>query len=87
MPPAHQNALLLESKHGAFVVRQKTVPTPGPGQILVRIEAAALNPLDWKIQAYGIDWVPLPAVLGTDAAGVVVALGEGVWNFAEGDRV
>lgn len=72
--------------------RVEEVPTPvaGPGEILIRVEASAVNPFDlilrqgWMAQIIPL---PLPAVLGSDAAGTVVALGTGVNTFRVGDRV
>ncbi|MEP6506031.1 MAG: zinc-dependent alcohol dehydrogenase family protein, partial [Betaproteobacteria bacterium] len=62
---------------------------PGPGQVLVKIHASGVNPLDTKIRAGQAAHArqPLPAVLGGDLAGVVAALGEGVTGFAIGDAV
>ena len=66
-----------------------TVPVPqiSPGEILVRVEATALNPVDWKIWWNGIIVKDFPAILGTDGAGVVIEVGEGVTNVVKGDRV
>ena len=85
--PSHQKALLLQSKLGQFAVDAVPVSKPGSGEILVKVEAAALNPLDWKIQAYGLIVEKYPAVLGFDGAGTVVEVGEDVTSFAVGDRV
>lgn len=82
-----QNALFLESKQGQFVVRQRPVPTPGPGQLLVKVYATALNPVDWKIQELGIFVDKFPAILGSDIAGEVVDVGQGVTGFTKGQRV
>lgn len=72
-------------------LRLRAVPTPsaGPGQVLVRVRAAGLNPLDTKIRAGQAAHAkhPLPAVLGIDMAGVVEAVGEGVTGFKPGDEV
>ncbi|PFH48317.1 hypothetical protein AMATHDRAFT_150193 [Amanita thiersii Skay4041] len=87
MAPSQQKALFLDSKFGKFVLGTTDVPKPGPGEILVKIKAAALNPIDWKIQKYGIFVEKFPAILGTDMAGEVEQLGEGVTGFAVGDRV
>jgi NADPH2:quinone reductase len=63
-------------------------PTPGPGQVLVRVEAAGLNPVDaFAVSgARPLGWSP-PAVLAWDAAGTVEALGEGVDEFRVGQPV
>ncbi|KAK7438618.1 hypothetical protein VKT23_017951 [Stygiomarasmius scandens] len=86
---SQQKALLLESKQGSFVVSTTfPKPTSAPaGELLVKIQAAALNPVDWKIQAIGIFVENYPAVLGTDIAGDVEDVGEGVTGFSKGDRV
>jgi len=79
-------ALFLTEKFGALEVGTKARPSPGPGEILVREVAVGLNPLDWKIQAYGLFATEFPAILGRDAAGEVEAVGEGVTQFKKGDR-
>ncbi len=63
-------------------------PTPGPGQVLVRIRGVSLNYRDLLIATgqYGRGAV-LPRVLGSDGAGEVVAIGTGVTSWAVGDRV
>ncbi|KAH9949996.1 chaperonin 10-like protein [Amylocystis lapponica] len=84
---AQQKALLLQSKMGAFAVGSVDVPVAGPGQLLVKIQAAALNPIEWKIQSWGLFVEKFPSVPGTDNAGIVEQVGEGVTGFAKGDRV
>lgn len=71
--------------HAADVAR----PVAGAHQVLVRIRAAGLNPLDAKIRAgkAAHAQAQLPAVLGIDMAGVVEAVGPGVQGFAIGDEV
>ncbi len=65
-------------------------PTPGPAQVLVRVHATSVNPVDWK-QASGDIRLYMPAkfpfVPGYDLAGEVLALGPGVTTFAVGDRL
>lgn len=65
-------------------------PVPGPGELLIAVYAAGVNPVDWKVRA-GMhrDFLPLdlPAVLGREAAGVVEEVGEGVTGFSVGDPV
>lgn len=85
--PTEQKALFLSGPKGRFVTRNTTVPSPGTGEILVEIHATALNPVDWKIKAYNFLIEEYPAILGTDAAGIVKAVGKGVKNFKVGDRV
>jgi NADPH:quinone reductase len=62
-------------------------PEPGPGQLLLKLRAAGMNPMD-RMLATG-DWKPMPAtfpmVLGADCAGVVEQLGEGASRFPVGD--
>lgn len=85
--PGTQKALFLESKFGEFNLRENEIPTPGPGQLLVKHEVSALNPVDWKIQKLGMFVEDFPALIGTDIAGVVEELGEGVSGYAKGDKV
>jgi len=65
-------------------------PTPGPGQLLVRIEAAALNPFDLKLISGAVGEmvaVTFPYRIGMDGSGVVVGNGGSVSGFADGDAV
>ncbi|MGW1182000.1 NADP-dependent oxidoreductase [Streptomyces drozdowiczii] len=66
-------------------------PEPGPGELLVAVRAAGVNPVDWKLRTGytrpGSDPQPFPTVFGSEAAGVVVATGPGVEGFAPGDEV
>lgn len=65
-------------------------PAPRPGQMLVRVHAAGLNPVDFKTRAGALKIIhryPLPIVMGNELSGVVEAVGPGVMRFAEGDRV
>jgi NADPH2:quinone reductase len=63
-------------------------PAPGPGQVVVRVRAANVNPTDLGARAGSGRAVPDPPfVLGWDLAGVVAAVGDGVEDFEEGDRV
>jgi NADPH:quinone reductase-like Zn-dependent oxidoreductase len=82
-------ALMLESAGSPFRLQQLPVPRPAPGQVLVRVRAAGINPLDTKIRAGKAAHArqPLPAVLGMDLAGTVEALGDGVADLKVGDAV
>jgi NADPH:quinone reductase-like Zn-dependent oxidoreductase len=61
-------------------------PVAGPGEVLVRLRASALNHLDVWIRK-GLPSVPKPRILGADGAGVVETLGDGVTGFEPGERV
>src|SRR4051812_25349904 len=63
-------------------------PEPGPGQVLVKVHATALNPIDVYIRS-GLIAMPLsfPYIIGCDLAGKVEGLGPGVSRFRVGDRV
>jgi NADPH:quinone reductase-like Zn-dependent oxidoreductase len=65
-------------------------PVPGPGEVLVRVAATSVNPIDYKRRA-GLtkDFYPLqfPGLIGVDMAGTVVKLGPGVEGFSVGDQV
>jgi NADPH:quinone reductase-like Zn-dependent oxidoreductase len=86
---AQQQALLLEAKFGDLTIRTIDVPKPGAGEVLVKIQSAALNPMDWKVHKYGVFVDKVPTVFGWDIAGDVVQVGEGLESagFAVGDRV
>jgi NADPH:quinone reductase len=63
-------------------------PKPGPGEVLVRVRAAGVNPVDTYIRSGNYAQLPpLPYVPGGDAGGLVEAVGEGVRRFQRGDRV
>ncbi|OYQ36583.1 quinone oxidoreductase [Niveispirillum lacus] len=83
-------AVLLTGFGGVEKLELATVPTPvaGPGQVLVKIHAASVNPVDTKIRRNGPAIAPdLPAILGCDMAGTVEALGDGVTGFSLGQAV
>jgi NADPH:quinone reductase-like Zn-dependent oxidoreductase len=83
-------ALWLPSKRSAFAVGPAPLPEAQAGEVIIRTRAIAVNPFDRLIQTSGDLMTPFlsyPAVLGTDVAGEVVAVGKGVTRFAVGDRV
>lgn len=83
-------AAWLRKRGGPLRVGAAAQPTPGPGDIVVRNAAVALNPIDVAARALGsllLSWTRLPLILGSDVAGEVVAVGSGVTRFALGDRV
>lgn len=87
-----QRAVLIRTYGGvtATEVAQIEKPAAGQGQMLVRVRAAGVNGIDWKVrEGYVRDAFPLqlPAVLGIELAGVVEAVGPGASRFHVGDRV
>ena len=85
---SEQKALFLESPvNGEWKVRSRGVQKPGPGEVLVKIHATALNPVDWKIQKLGYFASDFPFISGTDAAGVVEEIGAEVTTLAKGDKM
>src|SRR6201996_6457939 len=76
------------TEYGATpAIAEVPTPEPGPGQVLVKVRAAGMNPMD-SVLASG-DWRPMPAtfpmVLGADVAGLVEKLGDGTSRFSVGD--
>ncbi|OOG73504.1 alcohol dehydrogenase [Sinorhizobium sp. A49] len=85
-------ALVLTRYGGPDAAQLRDVPRPRParGEVLVRVHAAGLNPVDYKTREGMLKVVqryPLPIVMGNELAGVVEALGEGVTAFVPGNRV
>jgi NADPH2:quinone reductase len=82
-------ALVLNAFDAPLVPATIPRPVATPGQVLVRIKASGVNPLDIKIAEGKADHarVPLNSILGIDMAGVVEAVGEGVPEFKPGDEV
>lgn len=82
-------ALMVDSANAPLRLAAIARPVPGVGQVLVRIAASGVNPLDGKIRSGQAAHArqPLPAVLGMDLAGTVEAVGEGVSGWKSGDEV
>lgn len=71
-----------------LTVVETAKPQPGPGQVLVRVYASSVNPIDALIrEGLAQPDLPLPAVLGSDVAGAIEEVGPGVTGFAVGDEV
>jgi len=89
MSPETMTALTVANPDGAFELAVLPRPHPQPGELLLRIHASSVNPLDTKIRAGKAAHArhPLPAILGIDLAGIVEGVGEGVTAFAPGDAV
>jgi NADPH:quinone reductase-like Zn-dependent oxidoreductase len=72
----------------AFELSEVPKPVPGPGQVLVRVHATSINPLDYQVRRGDYaDLVPLPAITGHDVSGVVEQVGAGATAFVPGDEV
>jgi NADPH:quinone reductase-like Zn-dependent oxidoreductase len=89
---ATMRAMAYQGYGGNEVLRLQRLPRPkvGPGEVLVRVRCASVNPVDWKIMAGGLDGlmeVAFPVVPGWDAAGVVEQVGIDTPEFSVGDAV
>jgi len=82
-------AVVLEQFGGTLTLTEVDKPAAGPGEVLVRVLASGVNPLDTKIRAGKAAHAQsiLPAILGLDLAGVVEEVGAQVPDFAAGDEV
>lgn len=85
-------AIAINNYGGPEVLQEVEMPTPKPtaGRVLVKIAAASVNPIDWKIREGHLQQMlkwNFPIVLGYDLAGVISELGEGVTKWNVGDRV
>jgi NADPH:quinone reductase-like Zn-dependent oxidoreductase len=88
-PAATMRAIRQTTLGGPDVLQFVEVPRPEPAptEVLVRVTAAGVNPVDWKVRARGGLLGEPPFTVGWDVAGVVDGLGVGVTRFAPGDRV
>lgn len=80
-------AWITEAKGKPLKVHEAPLPKPGPNDVVVKNHAIAVNPVDWKIQDYGVFLTKYPNILGTDVAGEVYEVGSEVKDFKRGDRV
>ena len=81
-------AIRIHEFGGPEVLRYEDIPEsqPGPGEVRIRVFAAGVNPIDWKIRR-GYMELPLPMTVGSDVAGVVDVVGQGVNSFQPEDEV
>ena len=69
-------------------IGERPTPTPGEGELLVRVKAVSINPIDTYLRAGLVAMpLPMPYIIGADLAGVVEAAGPGASRFKPGDRV
>lgn len=86
---ATMKAVRIHEYGGPEVLRYEDVPRPEPAadEVLVRIHAAGVNPIDWKVREGHIPSYSLPLILGWDLSGVVEAAGSATADFKVGDEV
>ncbi|KAL0069702.1 hypothetical protein AAF712_003364 [Marasmius tenuissimus] len=86
---SEQKALIIPSSSSPYAVISKPIPSPGPHEVLVKLEGVALNPMDWLVTVHTQipDAMGYPAYFGVDGAGVVEKVGDEVKAFKKGDRV
>jgi NADPH:quinone reductase-like Zn-dependent oxidoreductase len=81
------HAAWLTEFHHPFEIKPTTPGKPGKDEVLVRVRATAMNPVDWLMQYGSYSPCPVPRILGNDVAGEIVELGEEVTLFHVGQRV
>jgi len=80
-------AVIIKEK-GSFeniLVEEISIPVIQPDEILVRVNAAGANPVDWKAVLNGV--FPMPLILGSDIAGIIEAVGADIKNYKAGDEI
>src|ERR1700677_1122899 len=88
----NMKAIVVHQYGGPEVLEYEDYPDPvaGPGEVLIRVAAASVNPIDYKRRA-GLtkDFYPMtfPGLIGVDVSGTVVKVGPGVEDFSVGDQV
>ncbi|EGN92379.1 hypothetical protein SERLA73DRAFT_191230 [Serpula lacrymans var. lacrymans S7.3] len=82
-----QKALVIPCAEAPYTFLTRPVPTPGVGDVLVKIEGIGLNPAEWKITKGVMLIKEYPFMSGTDGAGTVIAIGKDVKGVSKGDRV
>lgn len=83
----NNRAAYLDKAGTVLEIRDAPLPQAGPGEIVVKNAAVAINPLDWHMADHGVFVQQWPAILGCDVAGEVYEVGSGVARFKVGDRV
>ena len=89
---ATMKAVRLHEYGGAdkLIYEEAPMPTVGDGEMLIKVHASSVNPVDWKLRSGMMQsfWpLPLPVILGADSAGEVVEIGPNVTGFSVGDAV
>lgn len=87
MTAQQQQAIIVPAPKAPFVLAPRDIPSPGKGEVLMKIMSVGLNPFNWAQRELNIMIDEFPVVLGNDVAGLVEDLGEGVEGFKKGDRM
>lgn len=87
MNPSKNQAAWLHKARNPLEVGDAPIPVAGPGEIVVKNAAVAINPLDWHMQESGVFVQQWPTTFGCDIAGEVFEVGPDVDRFKEGDRI
>jgi len=90
MTPSNKAAILTEARAHPMEVEMVDYPTAGTDEVIVKVSAIAINPMDHAIQTLGLNlfpWLQYPYIGGTDVAGTVVEAGSKVTSTKVGDRV
>jgi NADPH:quinone reductase-like Zn-dependent oxidoreductase len=89
LAPHYMKATFFRTHGGPEVLEHGELPTPepGPGEVLVQVEACGLNHLDiWVREGLGME-IPMPHIGGCETVGTIAAFGSGVTGWSAGDRV
>lgn len=87
MPPHNTAAWSLRPKTRPLVVSSAPYTSPPAGHLVIKVHSVAINPIDWILQDQDLFRLTYPAILGSDVAGEVVEVGEGVEGLRVGGRV
>lgn len=85
--PASHSAAILSAPKSQLEIGTRATPHISSDEVLIKVTASAINPIDWKLRDEFGDILTYPTVLGSDAAGVIVSVGDSITDFAAGDRV
>ncbi|KAH7357146.1 putative alcohol dehydrogenase [Rhexocercosporidium sp. MPI-PUGE-AT-0058] len=85
--PTSYKASVLPKAKASTVIETRSLPEIGPDEVAIKITAAAINPVDWKMRDYDEFLPSYPTILGSDAAGTVLSTGSSVTDFFPNDRV
>ena len=86
---SQQALVIANNETTSFTLIKKSIPVPGPTEVLIKLEGVGLNPFEWKAPHFPpiFSYFEFPAYLGTDGAGIIQDVGSDVTKFKKGDRV